>query len=29
MDTEMIPKFASNDEEIDYWKSLALKYKKR
>lgn len=24
----MIPKFASKDEEVDYWKSLALKYKK-
>uniref|UniRef100_W5N6J7 NudE neurodevelopment protein 1-like 1b n=1 Tax=Lepisosteus oculatus TaxID=7918 RepID=W5N6J7_LEPOC len=28
MDTEMIPKFSSKDEEIDYWKSLSLKYKK-
>ncbi|CAL8303697.1 unnamed protein product [Merluccius merluccius] len=28
MDTEMIPKFTSKDEEIDYWKSLSLKYKK-
>nr|XP_020466198.1 nuclear distribution protein nudE-like 1 isoform X2 [Monopterus albus] len=28
MDTEMIPKFASKDEEVDYWKSQALKYKK-
>lgn len=29
MDKEMIPKFASKDEEVDYWKSQALKYKKR
>lgn len=29
MDTEMIPKFSSKDEEVDYWKSQALKYKKR
>lgn len=29
MDTEMIPKFTSKDEEVDYWKSQALKYKKR
>ncbi|XP_036383732.1 nuclear distribution protein nudE-like 1-B isoform X2 [Megalops cyprinoides] len=28
MDTEMIPKFSSKDEEIDYWKALSLKYKK-
>ncbi|XP_003964744.1 nuclear distribution protein nudE-like 1-B [Takifugu rubripes] len=28
MDKEMIPKFASKDEELDYWKSQALKYKK-
>ncbi|XP_036408092.1 nuclear distribution protein nudE-like 1-B [Megalops cyprinoides] len=28
MDTEMIPKFSSKDEEIDYWKTLSLKYKK-
>ncbi|MGH0157734.1 UNVERIFIED_CONTAM: hypothetical protein FKN15_055968 [Acipenser sinensis] len=27
MDTEMIPKFSSTDEEINYWKSLSLKYK--
>ncbi|KAJ7989961.1 hypothetical protein DPEC_G00309900 [Dallia pectoralis] len=27
MDTEMIPKFTSKDDEIDYWKSLSLKYK--
>ncbi|KAJ8283476.1 hypothetical protein COCON_G00023260 [Conger conger] len=27
MDTEMIPKFSSKDEEIDYWKALSLKYK--
>ncbi|KAJ8384721.1 hypothetical protein AAFF_G00199270 [Aldrovandia affinis] len=29
MDTQMIPKFSSKDEEIDYWKTLSLKYKKR
>lgn len=29
MDTEMMPKFSSKDEEIDYWKCLSLKYKKR
>ena len=29
MDTEMIPKFTSKDEEISYWKLLSLKYKKR
>lgn len=29
MDKEMIPKFSSKDEELDYWKSQALKYKKR
>ncbi|XP_061740883.1 nuclear distribution protein nudE-like 1-B isoform X2 [Nerophis ophidion] len=28
MDAEMIPKFCSKDEELDYWKSQALKYKK-
>ncbi|CAB1350186.1 unnamed protein product, partial [Coregonus sp. 'balchen'] len=28
MDTEMIPKFTSKDEEIDYWKALSLTYKK-
>ncbi|XP_023205311.1 nuclear distribution protein nudE-like 1-B [Xiphophorus maculatus] len=28
MDTEMIPKFSSKDEEVDYWKTQALKYKK-
>ncbi|KAG7491387.1 hypothetical protein MATL_G00003160 [Megalops atlanticus] len=28
MDTEMIPKFSSKDEEIDYWKALSVKYKK-
>ncbi|CAM4405108.1 unnamed protein product [Leuciscus chuanchicus] len=28
MDTEMMPKFSSKDEEIDYWKCLSLKYKK-
>ncbi|KAJ8246261.1 hypothetical protein GJAV_G00265590 [Gymnothorax javanicus] len=27
MDTEMMPKFSSKDEEIDYWKALSLKYK--
>ncbi|KAM3864483.1 nuclear distribution protein nudE-like 1-B [Diretmus argenteus] len=27
MDTEMIPKFSSKDEEVDYWKALALKFK--
>ncbi|XP_062305179.1 nuclear distribution protein nudE-like 1-B [Osmerus eperlanus] len=27
METEMIPKFSSKDEEIDYWKTLSLKYK--
>ncbi|XP_012986707.1 nuclear distribution protein nudE-like 1-B isoform X1 [Esox lucius] len=27
MDTEMIPKFTSKDDEIDYWKTLSLKYK--
>lgn len=29
MDTHMIPKFASKDEEIDYWKALSVKYKNR
>lgn len=29
MDANMIPKFASKDEEIDFWKALSLKYKKR
>lgn len=29
MDKEMIPKFSTKDEEVDYWKSQALKYKKR
>ncbi len=29
MDTEMMPKFSSKDEEIDYWKCLSLKYKTR
>lgn len=29
MDKDMIPKFASKDEELDYWRSQALKYKKR
>nr|XP_055032077.1 nuclear distribution protein nudE-like 1-A isoform X2 [Misgurnus anguillicaudatus] len=28
MDTNVIPKFASKDEEIDFWKTLSLKYKK-
>ncbi|KAF7227353.1 nuclear distribution protein nudE-like 1-B [Nothobranchius furzeri] len=28
MDTEMIPKFSSKDEEVEYWKSQALKHKK-
>uniref|UniRef100_A0A3B3SN98 NudE neurodevelopment protein 1-like 1b n=1 Tax=Paramormyrops kingsleyae TaxID=1676925 RepID=A0A3B3SN98_9TELE len=28
METETKPKFSSKDEEIDYWKSLSLKYKK-
>ncbi|CAB1337944.1 unnamed protein product [Coregonus sp. 'balchen'] len=28
MNTDMIPKFASKDEEIDFWKALSLKYKK-
>uniref|UniRef100_A0A8B9GZZ2 NUDE domain-containing protein n=1 Tax=Astyanax mexicanus TaxID=7994 RepID=A0A8B9GZZ2_ASTMX len=28
MDTEMMPKFTSKDEEIEYWKNLSLKYKK-
>ncbi|XP_066522008.1 nuclear distribution protein nudE-like 1-A isoform X1 [Hoplias malabaricus] len=28
MDTNMIPKFSSKDEEIDFWKALSLKYKK-
>ncbi|XP_030196134.1 nuclear distribution protein nudE-like 1-A isoform X1 [Gadus morhua] len=27
METDMIPKFSSKDEEIDFWKSLSLKYK--
>lgn len=27
MDTNMIPKFSSKDEEIEYWKALSLKYK--
>ncbi|CAL8287407.1 unnamed protein product [Boreogadus saida] len=27
METEMIPKFPSKDEEINYWKLLSLKYK--
>ncbi|KAJ8251405.1 hypothetical protein GJAV_G00220990 [Gymnothorax javanicus] len=28
MDADMIPKFSSKEEEIDYWKVLSLKYKK-
>ncbi|KAM6957093.1 nuclear distribution protein nudE-like 1-B [Aplochiton taeniatus] len=28
MDTDMIPKFSSKDEEIDYWKTLSFNYKK-
>lgn len=28
MDANMIPKFSSKDEEIDFWKALSLKYKK-
>ncbi|XP_029620085.1 nuclear distribution protein nudE-like 1-B isoform X4 [Salmo trutta] len=28
MNTDMIPKFTSKDEEIDFWKTLSLKYKK-
>ncbi|XP_041938674.1 nuclear distribution protein nudE-like 1-A isoform X1 [Alosa alosa] len=27
MDTNMMPKFSSKDEEIEYWKALSLKYK--
>ncbi|XP_076122638.1 nuclear distribution protein nudE-like 1-B [Alosa pseudoharengus] len=27
MDTEMMPKFSSKDEEIEYWKNLSIKYK--
>uniref|UniRef100_A0A3P8W7N0 NudE neurodevelopment protein 1-like 1a n=1 Tax=Cynoglossus semilaevis TaxID=244447 RepID=A0A3P8W7N0_CYNSE len=27
MDTDIIPKFSSKDEEIDFWKTLCLKYK--
>ncbi|XP_069016167.1 LOW QUALITY PROTEIN: nuclear distribution protein nudE-like 1-A [Embiotoca jacksoni] len=27
METDMIPKFSSKDEEIDFWKDLSLKYK--
>lgn len=29
MDANVMPKFASKDEEIDFWKALSLKYKKR
>lgn len=29
METDMIPKFSSKDEEIDFWKALSLKYKNR
>ncbi|XP_029954587.1 nuclear distribution protein nudE-like 1-B isoform X2 [Salarias fasciatus] len=28
MEMDMIPKFSSKDEEIDFWKGLSLKYKK-
>ncbi|XP_007259784.3 nuclear distribution protein nudE-like 1-A isoform X2 [Astyanax mexicanus] len=28
MDTHVIPKFSSKDEEINFWKALSLKYKK-
>lgn len=28
MDMDMIPKFSSKDEEIDFWKALSLKHKK-
>nr|XP_057905661.1 nuclear distribution protein nudE-like 1-B isoform X2 [Doryrhamphus excisus] len=28
MDKQMSPKFSSKDEEVDYWKSQAIKYKK-
>ncbi|KAF5901830.1 nuclear distribution protein nudE-like 1-B, partial [Clarias magur] len=28
MDTEMMPKFSSKDEEIEYWKHLSLKFQK-
>ncbi|KAK5851230.1 hypothetical protein PBY51_002039 [Eleginops maclovinus] len=28
METDMIPKFSSKDEEINFWKALSLKYKK-
>ncbi|KAM3591408.1 uncharacterized protein V6R79_001585 [Siganus canaliculatus] len=27
METEIIPKFSSKDEEIEFWRSLSLKYK--
>lgn len=29
MDANMMPKFSSKDEEIEYWKALSLKYKNR
>lgn len=29
MDTEMMPKFTSKDEEIEYWKNLSFKFQKR
>lgn len=29
MDMDMMPKFASKDEEIEYWKNLCIKYKQR
>ncbi|XP_041830751.1 nuclear distribution protein nudE-like 1-B [Melanotaenia boesemani] len=28
MEMDMIPKFSSKDEEIDFWKALSFKYKK-
>ncbi|KAM4526665.1 nuclear distribution protein nudE-like 1-A isoform 2-T2 [Fundulus diaphanus] len=28
METDMMPKFSSKDEEIDFWKALSLKYKR-
>uniref|UniRef100_A0A3B5KWK9 NudE neurodevelopment protein 1-like 1a n=2 Tax=Xiphophorus couchianus TaxID=32473 RepID=A0A3B5KWK9_9TELE len=28
MEMDMMPKFSSKDEEIDFWKALSLKYKK-
>lgn len=29
METDMIPKFSSKDEEIDFWRTLSLEYKSR